>query len=786
MAPKVAKSQAKDKAKGKDKAKDQAKGKAKAQAGQKLPGPGPGGMEENLATVKTAEIELRPGEQDNANLPYIEKLAAAWSLIQDHDLFRDIQAAQPIGITGDAAASGTQMPFDFEFYEGALKTASKSYTAGINLFWIDLQWSATPGVPLRVSAIEQMARDMFRLPTAIGAIHIAVSGPEYNPLKHQGALLRVSPEEVTGAFVLAIARDIQNSEPDDILRAWKQVALSTTCVFKVLPSASDRYWYALQQREQVAMTHKAVHRSTLQRLHEISRLMKRLRETTPQSEVTAASIAKAYTDNLTMAAGAPGAVTLNFVDCCATIANKLLDVPAIAWCLQDLDERSALSEEPNPFDSHTRLQAIIDKCRANNQAQLVWVVQGIWYNWRRGHVKYLSVSEIKGTAQSGNHGFADMMLVKLQLKIAVMSKAKALFPESSDWFLVTVVEATDSFKSWFEHEEATDKSWRAGRPVSEIKFLNFLTEVVFGRAYDSTVKSALRASKLPEDTLNGPGIVEIIQEIEGKRLLEQQLAGPPQTQNQQQNEVPTPDFPDDITFRLPSKGGQEPTIMKASMVQDGIRREMLDSIIHNTRQNIAAQVTLIAQEPNKPHPHGLHATIMGSPLGKLRGIPRPQDPAKSKYIGVFYDPKVSGEANHRPMQRVPPLRVELVRRLLDIAKSRFGSQEGDGVPEGDLYFLFDGGKSGNQADLLKPFQSKQKTVKTFLLWRDEDSVTQRLQRVKGGIGSCRQSEQLHLVCATVPAVVPVKFQNFKGSSAGTMMGPIILPDYATSWQAPWP
>ena len=281
--------------------------------------------------------------------------------------------------------------------------------------------------------------------------------------------------------------------------------------------------------------------------------------------------------------------------------------------------------------------------------------------------------------------------------------------------------------------------------MSEIKFLHFLTEVVFGRAYDSTVKTALRASTLPEDTLNGPGIVEIIQEIESKRLLEQQLAGPPQTQNQQQNEVPTPDFPDDITFRLPAKGGQEPTIMKASMVQDGIRREMLDSIIHNTRQNIAAQVTLIAQEPNTPHPHGLHATIMGSPLGKLRGIPRPQDPAKSKYIGVFYDPKVSGEANHRPMQRVPPLRAELVRRLLDLAKSRFGSQEGDGVPEGDLYFLFDGGKSGNQAELLKPFQSKQKTVKTFLLWRDEDSVTQRLQRVKGGIGSCRQSEQLHLV-----------------------------------------
>ena len=88
---------------------------------------------------------------------------------------------------------------------------------------------------------------------------------------------------------------------------------------------------------------------------------------------------------------------------------------------------------------------------------------------------------------------------------------------------------------------------------------------------------------------------------------------------------------------------------------------------------------------------------MGSPLGKLRGIQRPQDPAKSKYIGVFYDPKVSGEANHRPMQRVPPLRVELVRRLLDLAKVPLWVSGGDGVPEGDLYFLFDGGKSGNQA-----------------------------------------------------------------------------------------
>ena len=143
-----------------------------------------------------------------------------------------------------------------------------------------------------------------------------------------------------------------------------------------MPSASDRYWYALNQREHVSMTYTAVHRSTLQRVHEISRLMKKMRETLPAAEVTASAIAKTYQEKLQMVPGGSGTVTLNFVDCCATITNKLLDVPSIAWCLQDLDERSALSEDPNPFDSHSRLQAIIDKCKANSQAQLIWSPRG--------------------------------------------------------------------------------------------------------------------------------------------------------------------------------------------------------------------------------------------------------------------------------------------------------------------------------------------------------------------------------------------------------------------------
>jgi hypothetical protein len=39
------------------------------------------------AQLRAVEIELLPGEEDSANLAYIEKLANAWACVQEHDLF---------------------------------------------------------------------------------------------------------------------------------------------------------------------------------------------------------------------------------------------------------------------------------------------------------------------------------------------------------------------------------------------------------------------------------------------------------------------------------------------------------------------------------------------------------------------------------------------------------------------------------------------------------------------------------------------------------------------------
>ncbi len=117
----------------------------------------------------------------------------------------------------------------------------------------------------------------------------------------------------------------------------------------------------------------------------------------------------------------------------------------------------------------------------------------------------------------------------------------------------------------------------------------------------------------------------------------------------------------------------------------------------------------------------------------------------SRYVGILYDPKNAGEATHRPQLRVPPLRMDLHKAAMDVAFKRRG---GDGVDldDGDLYFVLDGGKTGNANDLLRTFQGKSKVVKTFVITRDEDSVVSRLGRI-AGVGNANLTETLHLVSA---------------------------------------
>ena len=65
--------------------------------------------------------------------------------------------------------------------------------------------------------------------------------------------------------------------------------------------------------------------------------------------------------------------------------------------------------------------------------------------------------------------------------------------------------------------------WRAGRFPSENKMLGLFSDIVFGRVCDGPIKLAIKSSKTAAETLQAPGLVEYIQEIEAKWALEKCL-----------------------------------------------------------------------------------------------------------------------------------------------------------------------------------------------------------------------------------------------------------------------
>ncbi|MFM7987807.1 MAG: hypothetical protein ACKPKO_51695, partial [Candidatus Fonsibacter sp.] len=116
--------------------------------------------------------------------------------------------------------------------------------------------------------------------------------------------------------------------------------------------------------------------------------------------------------------------------------------------------------------------------------------------------------------------------------------------------------------------------------------------------------------------------------------------------------------------------------IKASSIEDGAKREILESIVANARQTMKAQICLISQDP-EPSPHGLFAAMRETPACKLRGSPNGNTRVNPNTLELSMTQQVSKEANHRPQRRVPSLRIEHCKRLIELARGRFGQEVGD-------------------------------------------------------------------------------------------------------------
>ena len=192
-------------------------------------------------------------------------------------------------------------------------------------------------------------------------------------------------------------------------------------------------------------------------------------------------------------------------------------------------------------------------------------MQGIWCHWRRGNIGGLSVTDIKGSAASGNRGLADLLLFKYQMKPVLIAKATGVFPDTANWWPNVVGKVAEWQRTRFDAEESTNKAWRAGRAMQEGKLLSFFRDVVCEKLHDPVIQTAVKSSKSPADALQMPGLVEFLVELEEKVASQRQ----PTAMEAEPHSLPkaTNTDDDDIAFLLPSNDGNTPPVCESQLYE---------------------------------------------------------------------------------------------------------------------------------------------------------------------------------------------------------------------------
>ena len=149
----------------------------------------------------------------------------------------------------------------------------------------------------------------------------------------------------------------------------------------------------------------------------------------------------------------------------------------------------------------------------------------------------------------------------------------------------------------------------------------------------------------------------------------------------------------------------ETKTVKMSEMREDIR-ESVKKITREAREQMRAQVQLVPLVKHDEHGNvvpcegGLLAEILKTTVHKT-------EPVANKFVGIFYDPKLSGEPSCRPQVRTCGVR-DAYKDLITAMLKRRGEQE-DPIGANDLYFLLDGSKGPSQTQFMKPFRQRRRS-----------------------------------------------------------------------------
>ena len=713
---------------------------------------------------------------DDVNAPLLQKVQAALVALQDNDVFHNIVDASPLGIKSGDSDSGVQSPFAKPAFTAAIAMHG-AYTCGCNLFWTDFRFSATPGIPLRENAIDQLVRFYFETPAPMRQpIVVSVLDKETNPAEQKGSLAAISPEEVRLAMLFAIARDVAAGKTEEI-RTWRRVVLSVNTQFVLHGSSDDRYFAACQLRENLGQDSESMCRTALQRVFEIHRFRESQMARCGVGAGSVNAVAAAYQRVRTAANQAPYSETA--VGAAILVMSRMLRYPQVRDLLLRADQENKGS---NPFEGISKLEAIARKAK-DDEATLTWMVASIWdlvqTQQKSADNEDFSVAGLRGKASTGNRGYADVLIFKRDSIGHLFDALPVELGLDAAWFRTV---AKPRLQTHEEHRKTKDDpTWCAGVSRPTVKYLHFLGEFLYGVSYDYCVKALVKQNKQPATLSLQPGITELLADIKNevdreKKDAETTVMRAATGKDDKGEAQADDDSGDDLVVELRGKKTVE-SIKVADLAdeyQDRVKRcrELLHKVVDS---NVVFISKNIADTPD------LGVVLATTAAGRLAAGDG------STFTAVLYDSKSHGESQHKAQYRLPALQVDDLKQALEAARGRHRSSNDNGeLGEHDLYFLFDGGRDvGTQ--LMGFFRGKACTTRAVHLVADPEALLKRVERIKG-LATQSGVETLRVVSANGwPEVLrnPRSYKYYKGSTALNIITNIPLPAREQQWQMSW-
>lgn len=671
-----------------------------------------------------------------------------------------------------------QAPYNKKHFKISMGGA-KRYECGDNFFKLDMHFNASCGVPITGKNIDALVDFHLDKPKALPLPFIVAVKTGQDPEQSRGHLQSVSPIELRMAVLRAVARDAND---EDALKAWRVILLSCRFVYLPLDSNDECWKQARQLREDIAQNYTALRLSALQAIYEVVHFRRRHEKL--HGKANAKQIAEAYRHGIKFADTSED-VTDSFVDMAMTIDNRMLSNPEIAKTLMQ-SENDFMSH--TPFNGVSKLQAIISKARSPEK--ILWAVQSIHdmcLNDMKG--EQVSLRYLQGTQSgAGGKGLVDLLNLKYDIKEYIRSDLLAQYPL---WGNIrakfgSVLENHASYRSAVgaNQKEGLDLTWRASWPASAENAFQACEAIVYSDTYDTVLKTALRSRKSCEECFSAPGLSEIFAEIDEEYAEEKKTStGDGGDDDEKPEEVADSlsAADADASFDLGKFIDADVAKSVSALVQnvDDANKEKVKSWKNYAAKLVDTHVKLLAELPSEQQ---LATAIGTSAAGQLRG-----DPHTGKHVGVVYDVKVSGETITQPAHRVASFRIGHFKKLLGAAfKSR--SEDVNGLHDGDIYILPDGGKHGNEGSMMNAFCTDDgrmaTTKRSIWLHFTEESVTKRYNKVGGS--TVQQEELMNLVSRNPLHFSGRKRRHFEGTHRGSILGPMALESYdsVTFWKLP--